>query len=75
LIHCLSGKDRTGIVVAAILLILGVDKNVICQEYMLSDGDVDEELITMSIKGMEPLENYFNRVDLVKIKENILAKD
>ncbi len=75
LIHCLSGKDRTGIVVAAMLLILGVDKNVICQEYMLSDGDVDEELITMSMKGMEPLENYFNRVDLVKIKGNILAKD
>ena len=75
LIHCLSGKDRTGIVVAAVLLILGVDKSVICKEYMLSYGDVNEALITMSMKGMEPLENYFNRVDLVKIKENILKRD
>lgn len=75
LIHCLSGKDRTGIVVAAILLILGVDKSVICKEYMLSDGDVDEDLITMSMEGIEPLENYFNRVDLMKVRENILKKD
>lgn len=74
LIHCLSGKDRTGIVVAAILLILGVDKHIIIKEYLLSDGDVEESLITMSMEGMEPLETYFNRVDLVNVKRNILKK-
>ncbi|MEM9528717.1 MAG: tyrosine-protein phosphatase, partial [Bacteroidota bacterium] len=45
LIHCLSGKDRTGIVVAALLLILGVKKEVIVEEYLLSDGEVNKERI------------------------------
>ena len=36
-IHCLSGKDRTGSVVAAILLVLGIGRDVIREEYLLSD--------------------------------------
>jgi protein-tyrosine phosphatase len=72
LIHCLSGKDRTGIVVAALLLILGLEKNVIEEEYLLSEGEVKLELIQESIKGFENIEHYFNRVDLKKIRNNIL---
>jgi protein-tyrosine phosphatase len=75
LIHCLSGKDRTGIVIAAILGILGVDKKVIIEEYLLSDGDVDRNLISMSIEGMGDLQNYFKRIDLNKVKENLLKRD
>jgi len=74
LIHCLSGKDRTGIVIAAILLILGIDKKIIIEEYLLSDGDVDENLISMSIEGIKDIDNYFNRVDLIKVKKNILKR-
>ena len=74
LVHCLSGKDRTGIVIAAILLILGIDKKIIIEEYLLSDGDVNEELISMSIEGMKNIDEYFNRVDLVKVKEQLLKK-
>ena len=40
LIHCLSGKDRTGIVTGAILLIMGVGREAIEEEYMLSEGEV-----------------------------------
>ena len=72
LIHCLSGKDRTGIVVAALLLILGLEKTVIEQEYLLSQGEIKLELIQESIKGFENIEAYFNRVDLKKIRKNIL---
>ena len=72
LIHCLSGKDRTGIVVAALLLILGLEKDVIEQEYLLSQGEVKLELIQESIKGFEDIELYFNRVDLNRIRRNIL---
>lgn len=72
LVHCLSGKDRTGIVIAAILLILGIDKKIIIEEYLLSDGEVNENLISMSIEGMKDIDDYFNRVDLIKVKENIL---
>ncbi|WP_299216772.1 tyrosine-protein phosphatase [uncultured Dokdonia sp.] len=75
LIHCLSGKDRTGIVIVAILLILGIDKKLIIEEYLLSDGDVDKDLIAKSIEGMGILENYFNSVDLIKVKENILNRN
>jgi len=72
LIHCLSGKDRTGIVVAAILLILGIDQSTIQEEYLLSQGEVKPELIQWSLDGMQNLDHYFNRVDLNKIRENIL---
>lgn len=45
LIHCLSGKDRTGIVIAALLKILNIPDKWIIEEYLLSDGEVKEEWI------------------------------
>lgn len=75
LIHCLSGKDRTGIVIAALLRILGIDQEVIIEEYMLSDGDVDKDLILMSINGMGTIQDYFSGIDLIKVKENILQNN
>jgi protein-tyrosine phosphatase len=73
LIHCLSGKDRTGIVTAALLLIIGVSQDIIVQEYLLSEGEVQEELIRIALKGMSQT-NYFNRVDRQKVKLNLLAE-
>lgn len=70
-IHCLSGKDRTGIVVATILLILDIDIETIKEEYLLSDGEVKKELIEMSLNGIKDIETYFNRIDLNKIRENL----
>ena len=37
LFHCSQGKDRTGIVVAAILLALGVDMETILKDYLLTN--------------------------------------
>jgi protein-tyrosine phosphatase len=37
LIHCQAGKDRTGIVAALILLALGVDRNLIIDDFMKSN--------------------------------------
>ncbi len=73
LIHCLSGKDRTGIVISAILLVLGIDEKVIQEEYLLSDGEVRKELIQMAINGMKDLDKYFNRVKLEVIRNNLQA--
>lgn len=70
-IHCLSGKDRTGIVISALLLILGVDEEIIKKEYLLSDGDVKEKWIELAIEGMREIEKYFDRVELIKVKENL----
>ncbi len=36
LVHCTSGKDRTGVVVAALLKILKVPESIIVQEYLLT---------------------------------------
>lgn len=64
LFHCLSGKDRTGVVIAALLSILGVKREIIIEEYLLSIGKVDAGLITSSLDGMSNIEEYFERVDL-----------
>lgn len=73
LIHCLSGKDRTGIVVAAILLILGVDQQAITEEYLLSDGEVHEDLFQIALDGMANVDEYFRWVDLDVVRRNILG--
>ena len=75
LIHCLSGKDRTGIVVAAILLVLGIGRAVIREEYLLSDGEVQASWIDLALDGMGEVEEYFGRVDLEKVCRNLLGKN
>ncbi len=37
-VHCTSGRDRTGVVVAAALLSIDVPREVVAEEYMLSEG-------------------------------------
>ena len=39
LVHCTSGKDRTGLVVAFLLLALEVPRSVVFDDYELSNGD------------------------------------
>lgn len=39
LIHCTSGKDRTGILIALLLLALDVPPEVVFDDYLLSNGD------------------------------------
>lgn len=41
LVHCSAGKDRTGIVIAMILAVLGVPDDVIAADYALSGGYLD----------------------------------
>lgn len=42
LIHCTAGKDRTGLVCAAILLLLGVEREIICRDYELTTTGLTE---------------------------------
>ena len=37
LFHCTAGKDRTGIVAAVILTVLGIDKETIMKDYLLTN--------------------------------------
>ena len=68
LVHCRSGKDRTGIVVAAVLAICGIDRRAIIDEYLLSDGEVRIEWIEAALDGFADLEHYFRRVDLEAVR-------
>src|SRR6056297_368681 len=71
-IHCLSGKDRTGIVVGTLLTILGIKRAIIIEEYLLSD-EVDQlDMFKQALDMMGNVENYLNRVDLEKVRQNIL---
>ncbi|WP_437958337.1 tyrosine-protein phosphatase [Sorangium sp. So ce119] len=50
-VHCTSGRDRTGIVIAAALLAIDVPRQVVAEEYMLSDG-ADPIAIERAIDGI-----------------------
>jgi protein-tyrosine phosphatase len=40
LVHCTTGKDRTGWAVASLLLFLGVRRDAVMHDYLVSDGEV-----------------------------------
>jgi rhodanese-related sulfurtransferase len=47
LVHCAAGKDRTGIAVALVLRLLGVDRDLVLADYILSEQaaeSVDQRL-------------------------------
>jgi protein-tyrosine phosphatase len=71
LVHCLSGKDRTGIVIAAILYILGVEKELIIEEYLLSIGEIKKEWIQFALEGFEDVDSYFSRINLELVRKNL----
>jgi len=50
-LHCTSGRDRTGVVVASALLLIGVPKTVVIEEYLLSEG-AERSRIQQAIEGI-----------------------
>lgn len=64
LIHCTSGKDRTGFAVAVVLLALGVDRETIIADYTLTNqfrrdlafmvGEGADPTIVRLVQGAEP---------------------
>ncbi len=72
LFHCTSGKDRTGVVVAALLRALGIEREWIIQEYLWSDGDVERAWIEQALDGIGDVETYFQRVDLGSLRIKLL---
>ena len=49
--HCTSGRDRTGVVVAAALLLIGVPRAIVVEEYLLSDG-TERRHIQRAVDGL-----------------------
>ena len=57
--HCAAGKDRTGVLAAVLLAILGVKDEQIIQDYLLTNhriNDIIERLLTVSVYN-EAMEN------------------
>ncbi len=50
-VHCTSGRDRTGVVIAAALLLLEVPAPVVAEEYLLSDG-AERGAIQQAVAGI-----------------------
>ncbi|MDH4549916.1 tyrosine-protein phosphatase [Pseudomonas sp. BN607] len=53
LIHCTSGKDRTGFAIAVVLMALGVSRETIMQDYLLTN-DYRRDLSFMLGEEVEP---------------------
>ena len=53
IIHCEGGKDRTGVITALLLDLLGIDRELILQDYLLSYSDTNREYIEFIFKTMD----------------------
>jgi protein-tyrosine phosphatase len=53
LVHCHAGKDRTGVVVAIVLLLAGVDTDAIADDYALSGVQLAEMLARDRVSAVE----------------------
>ena len=72
-IHCHSGKDRTGVVIAVLLKILRIPIECIIEEYLLSEGDVNQSMIEISLDGIAPVQAYFNHIDLSHVQASLMG--
>lgn len=71
MVHCTSGKDRTGVVVAALLHVLEVPHALIVEEYLLSDGEIRADWIEQALAGIGSTEAYFRGLDLAGVRANL----
>ncbi len=74
LLHYTSGKDRTGVAVAVVLSALGVERELIVQEYLFSEGEVRREWIETSLAGIGDPAVYFRRADLGALRAKLLRR-
>lgn len=59
IVHCTAGKDRTGVLVAVLMALLGVDDETIVHDYALSAGamaDLRRRLVERYPEGREVIE-------------------
>jgi len=71
-VHCLSGRDRTGVVVAALLRICGADEEYIVEEYHLSVGTEKRKHIHIALEGFRSVDEYFGGIDVAKVRATLL---
>lgn len=70
-VHCLSGRDRTGVVIACLLKIAGAREEDIIQEYYLSAGTETNDYIHTALAGFRDLDTYFHGIDLNLVRQSL----
>jgi protein-tyrosine phosphatase len=73
LFHCTSGKDRSAVVIAALLRVLEIPRELIVEEYLWSEGRVERQWIEEALDGIGDPERYLDRLDLGAIRRNVLG--
>jgi len=79
LLHCRSGKDRTGIIVAILQFLEGFDPYEIIQDYLLSRENISEKKIRVVLSvlyefgGAEGYLQYIgvNQEQIEELKNNV----
>ena len=76
LVHCSAGKDRTGFAVALILLALGVTRDVVMRDYMLTARFFDPLLEVDRLKKKYQMEHMDTEsvLPMLEVHEDYLAK-
>lgn len=74
LVHCTAGRDRTGVIVAAVLAAVGVDRQWIFEDYLLSDGIHDPADFESALTGIFTFKALMEDSDLVSgLKSRLVA--
>lgn len=73
LIHCTAGKDRTGVVVALLLVGLGVARELAVKEYLLSEGVSDARRIRAFLEQADATPRYLGPVEFSPLREKFLS--
>lgn len=68
-IHCLSGVDRTGVVIASVLCVAGLPEELIIKEYCLSDGAPGGDTLRAFLSDLGDVRKYFRGLDLAAVRE------
>jgi protein-tyrosine phosphatase len=74
LVHCTGGKDRTGVFVALVLMVMGIEIDHIIEDYLLSVGGVDINLIKQAITGFGNVEDYLYNTQLLSLRPFLLTR-
>ncbi|GEM48099.1 tyrosine-protein phosphatase [Deinococcus cellulosilyticus] len=73
LVHCHAGKDRTGIVIALALSLVGVPDEVIAADYALTDENMAEIYQEMLEREPDPRKQAFMKAFMVSPPEAMLG--
>ena len=72
LIHCYAGKDRTGMIIALLGLILKVPEKQILADYLSSELDTKLDIMEEFLKFIKDNNNALNEINKIMKKKDSL---